>query len=176
MSIRSKGIIMNKILFGIQTVSINQMPFEMFSAKCQPFCSGFEVLELILLLTVRWELVWGHSSHLLYLTRLTIYSLPFLDYANSVAICIYNSIHLSYDKENIFLRWNLKKKQCLFFNVFSRILSDIIQLTPYCHGTRLLPEPVLANHQWSLAAFTWGQFCRKYPRHLSCIWVWQLLI
>ena len=25
-------------------------------------------------------------------------------------------------------------------------------------------------------AFTWGQFCRKYSRYLSEIWVWKLLI
>ena len=32
-----------------------------------------------------------------------------------------------------------------------------------------LPGPMLTNHQWSVVAFTWGQFHRKYSRYKSLI-------
>ena len=41
-------------------------------------------------------------------------------------------------------------------------------------GTKPLPEPMLANHQEDLVAFTWRQFQRKYSRILSLKWVWTL--
>ena len=49
-----------------------------------------------------------------------------------------------------------------------------------CNGllpdaTKKLPEPMLANHQWGLAAFTWGQFHRKCSWYLCLIWVWVSL-
>ena len=31
-------------------------------------------------------------------------------------------------------------------------------------------------HQWGLVAFTWGQFQRKYSRHLLLICVWKLMV
>ena len=43
-----------------------------------------------------------------------------------------------------------------------------------CDGTKPLPEPMLANHQEDLVAFTWRQFQRKYSRILSLKWVWTL--
>ena len=42
-------------------------------------------------------------------------------------------------------------------------------------GTKPLPEPVLANHQWGHMAFTWGQFHRKCSRYLSLISVGKWL-
>ena len=41
-------------------------------------------------------------------------------------------------------------------------------------GTKPSSAQLLANHQWSLVAFTWGQFQVKCQRHLS--WVWKYKI
>ena len=38
-------------------------------------------------------------------------------------------------------------------------------------GTKPLPDPVLIDHQWSLAAFTWPQFHMKCSRYRYLIWV-----
>ena len=42
-------------------------------------------------------------------------------------------------------------------------------------GTKPLPEPMLTYHQWSLVAFTWGQFHMKCSRYLPLTWVWKSL-
>ena len=52
-------------------------------------------------------------------------------------------------------------------------------------GNESLAEPMLTNHQWSLVAFTWGQFHKKYLNELNiilnmfpcylCTWLYQWL-
>ena len=41
------------------------------------------------------------------------------------------------------------------------------------NGTKPLPEPILINHQWSLLAFTRGQFRKKCSKYLflKCDWI-----
>ena len=38
-----------------------------------------------------------------------------------------------------------------------------------------LDEPMLTNHLWGLAAFSWGQFLRKSSRYKSLKWVWHYI-
>ena len=40
-------------------------------------------------------------------------------------------------------------------------------------STKSLPEPVLINLQWSLVAFTWQHFHKKWSRYLCLIRVWK---
>ena len=41
-------------------------------------------------------------------------------------------------------------------------------------GTKPLTEPMLINHQWSSAAFTWGEFHKKWSIYLSLIGIWKI--
>ena len=38
-----------------------------------------------------------------------------------------------------------------------------------CCGNRILPKPMLTNHQWGLVLITWGQYHRKCSTYLSYI-------
>ena len=38
-------------------------------------------------------------------------------------------------------------------------------------GTKPLTEPMLINHQWNSAAFTWGEFHKKWSVYISLIGV-----
>ena len=43
-------------------------------------------------------------------------------------------------------------------------------------GSKLLPEPMLTDHQWCLVVFIWGQLHRKFLKYVSLLWGWKLLI
>ena len=40
-------------------------------------------------------------------------------------------------------------------------------------GPNTLPEPKLADHQWSLVALTWGKFREQLSKNITLIWVWN---
>ena len=40
-------------------------------------------------------------------------------------------------------------------------------------GTKPLPEPMLAYHQWGPKTFTWKKFHERYPNHQSLKWTWK---
>ena len=50
------------------------------------------------------------------------------------------------------------------------------KMTPMPYDTKPLPEIILAEHQWGLMAFTWGQFHSKFSRYLFVIWIKVSLI
>ena len=56
----------------------------------------------------------------------------------------------------------MAKQACVNIDSGNDLLPD---------GTKPLPGPVLANHQWGVVPFTWEWFHRKCPRYLLMIWV-----